>query len=47
MAAPRTALSRIGNSINQIAHTYDAGGPPRSGDSRTPSLVSTTTPTLW
>ena len=32
LAALRTALSRIGNNINQIAHIHNAGGQPRSGE---------------
>ena len=32
LAALRTALSRIGNNINQIAYTYNAGGQPRPGE---------------
>ncbi|WP_405848456.1 MobC family plasmid mobilization relaxosome protein [Streptomyces sp. NBC_01518] len=32
LAALRTALSRIGNNINQIAHIYNAGGQPRPGE---------------
>ncbi|MHC5907812.1 plasmid mobilization protein [Streptomyces sp. S6] len=32
LAAARTALSRIGNNINQIAYTYNAGGQPRPGE---------------
>ncbi|MGW2059007.1 MobC family plasmid mobilization relaxosome protein [Streptomyces sp. NPDC001840] len=32
LAALRTALSRIGNNINQIAHVYNAGGQPRPGE---------------
>lgn len=32
LAALRTALSRIGNNINQIAYIYNAGGQPRPGE---------------
>ncbi|MFE3774533.1 MobC family plasmid mobilization relaxosome protein [Streptomyces sp. NPDC059122] len=32
MAALRTALSRIGNNINQIAYVHNAGGQPRPGE---------------
>ncbi|MFI9273962.1 plasmid mobilization protein [Kitasatospora sp. NPDC052896] len=32
LAALRTALSRVGNNINQIAYVYNAGGQPRSGE---------------
>ncbi|MFD8963454.1 MobC family plasmid mobilization relaxosome protein [Streptomyces sp. NPDC059568] len=32
LAALRTALSRIGNNINQIAHVHNAGGQPRPGE---------------
>ncbi|WP_030459448.1 MobC family plasmid mobilization relaxosome protein [Kitasatospora sp. NRRL B-11411] len=32
LAALRTALARIGNNINQIAHHLNAGGQPRSGE---------------
>ncbi|RKE21975.1 MobC family plasmid mobilization relaxosome protein [Streptomyces sp. TLI_171] len=32
LAALRTALARIGNNINQIAHHINAGGQPRSGE---------------
>ncbi|MFE2944720.1 plasmid mobilization relaxosome protein MobC [Streptomyces sp. NPDC059255] len=32
LAALRTALSRIGNNINQIAYVYNAGGQPRPGE---------------
>lgn len=32
LAALRTALSRIGNNINQIAFVYNAGGQPRPGE---------------
>ncbi|MFB7075201.1 plasmid mobilization relaxosome protein MobC, partial [Streptomyces sp. NPDC056290] len=32
LAALRTALARIGNNINQIAYTYNAGGQPRPGE---------------
>jgi Bacterial mobilisation protein (MobC) len=32
LAALRTAVSRIGNNINQIAHVYNAGGQPRPGE---------------
>ncbi|WP_369392787.1 MobC family plasmid mobilization relaxosome protein [Streptomyces sp. CG1] len=32
LAALRTALSRIGNNINQIAYVYNAGGLPRPGE---------------
>ncbi|WP_343244519.1 plasmid mobilization relaxosome protein MobC [Streptomyces sp. SID11385] len=31
LAALRTALARIGNNLNQIARTYNAGGEPREG----------------
>lgn len=31
LAALRTALSRVGNNINQIAYIYNAGGQPRPG----------------
>ncbi|MEW1660764.1 hypothetical protein [Streptomyces sp. NPDC093707] len=32
LVALRTALSRIGNNINQIAYIYNAGGQPRPGE---------------
>ncbi|GAA2935811.1 MobC family plasmid mobilization relaxosome protein [Kitasatospora cinereorecta] len=32
LAALRTALARIGNNINQIAHVHNAGGQPRPGE---------------
>lgn len=32
LAALRTALSRIGNNINQIAYIHNAGGQPRPGE---------------
>ncbi|MDW4911648.1 plasmid mobilization relaxosome protein MobC, partial [Streptomyces sp. ADMS] len=32
LAALRTAISRIGNNINQIAFVYNAGGQPRPGE---------------
>ncbi|MFJ5879884.1 MobC family plasmid mobilization relaxosome protein [Kitasatospora cineracea] len=32
LAALRTALARIGNNINQIAHYFNAGGQPRDGE---------------
>ncbi|MFD5675807.1 plasmid mobilization protein, partial [Streptomyces sp. NPDC127040] len=32
LAALRTALSRVGNNINQIAYIYNAGGQPRPGE---------------
>ncbi|MBB5939989.1 MobC family plasmid mobilization relaxosome protein [Streptomyces zagrosensis] len=32
LAALRTALSRVGNNINQIAFVYNAGGQPRPGE---------------
>ncbi|MCX5314732.1 hypothetical protein [Streptomyces sp. NBC_00154] len=32
MVALRTALSRVGNNINQIAYIYNAGGQPRPGE---------------
>ncbi|KND38299.1 MobC family plasmid mobilization relaxosome protein [Streptomyces acidiscabies] len=32
LAALRTAVSRIGNNINQIAFVYNAGGQPRPGE---------------
>ncbi|AEN10822.1 MULTISPECIES: hypothetical protein [unclassified Streptomyces] len=32
LAALRTALARLGNNINQIAYTYNAGGQPRPGE---------------
>ncbi|MGI5450479.1 plasmid mobilization protein [Streptomyces sp. CA-243310] len=32
LAALRTALSRVGNNINQIAYVYNAGGQPRPGE---------------
>ncbi|MFF3750524.1 MobC family plasmid mobilization relaxosome protein [Streptomyces sp. NPDC002018] len=32
LAALRTALSRIGNNINQIAYVHNAGGRPRPGE---------------
>ncbi|MFE7124945.1 MobC family plasmid mobilization relaxosome protein [Streptomyces sp. NPDC057617] len=32
LAALRTALSRIGNNMNQIAHVHNAGGQPRPGE---------------
>lgn len=32
LAALRTALSRVGNNINQIAYVHNAGGQPRPGE---------------
>ncbi|MFD7121055.1 hypothetical protein ACFWAA_29035 [Streptomyces sp. NPDC059922] len=32
LAALRTALSRVGNNISQIAYVYNAGGQPRPGE---------------
>jgi hypothetical protein len=32
LAALRTALSRVGNNINQIAYVYNSGGQPRPGE---------------
>ncbi|MEU3793001.1 plasmid mobilization relaxosome protein MobC [Streptomyces fructofermentans] len=32
LAALRTAISRVGNNINQIAFVYNAGGQPRPGE---------------
>ncbi|RPK48345.1 Bacterial mobilization protein (MobC) [Streptomyces sp. ADI92-24] len=32
LAALRTALSRVGNNINQIAYAHNAGGQPRPGE---------------
>ncbi|MFJ6574145.1 plasmid mobilization protein [Streptomyces sp. NPDC091292] len=32
LAALRTALSRVGNNMNQIAYVYNAGGQPRPGE---------------
>ncbi|MDQ8708245.1 plasmid mobilization relaxosome protein MobC [Streptomyces sp. LHD-70] len=32
LAALRTALARIGNNINQIAHIHNSGGQPRPGE---------------
>ncbi len=32
LAALRTAVSRVGNNINQIAYVYNSGGQPRSGE---------------
>ncbi|MFJ8853627.1 plasmid mobilization protein [Streptomyces sp. NPDC102437] len=32
LAALRTALSRVGNNINQIAYIYNAGGQPSPGE---------------
>ncbi|MFB7114686.1 hypothetical protein [Streptomyces sp. NPDC056291] len=32
LAALRTAVSRVGNNINQIAFVYNAGGQPRPGE---------------
>jgi hypothetical protein len=32
LVALRTALARVGNNINQIAHIYNAGGQPRPGE---------------
>ncbi|GLW58043.1 MobC family plasmid mobilization relaxosome protein [Kitasatospora phosalacinea] len=32
LAALRTALARIGNNVNQIAHYFNAGGQPRDGE---------------
>jgi hypothetical protein len=29
--ALRTAISRVGNNLNQIAHVYNSGGHPRPG----------------
>jgi hypothetical protein len=45
LAALRTAVSRVGNNVNQIAYVYNSGGQPRPGqlDHALTALVRTLT----